>query len=166
MSLPDNLPTPRQLARQLDRGQITREEYRKAMTLHALEVIEEMKEVHQNPFAAYINSILDKRAAQKLAHRHGEQLVREVLVALSEVRQFPPAHRLWNALQPLSPLHCFLRMRQAPIFRILHLDSQPWIVTVRVEYGTRDPEDGTTREEFHLRRDHEGFLVVERRFSK
>ena len=166
MALPDNLPTPRQLARQLDRGQITREEYRQAMALHALEVIEEMKEVHQNPVAAYIYALIDKRAAQKLVHRHGEQLVREVLVALSEVRQFPPAHRLWNALQPLSPLHCFLRVRQAPVFRIVHLDSQPWIVTVRVEYGTRDPDDGVMREEFHLRRDHEGSLVVERRVSK
>ena len=59
-------PTPRQLFRLLDGGEITREQFRAAMALHAESLIEEMVEVHENPVAAWLETLRNRRAAAKL----------------------------------------------------------------------------------------------------
>ena len=89
------------------------------MAEHARELIAEMEEDYQNPAAAWIEGLLAKRAAARLIRRHGSRLLRELLVALADVADFPPARYLWNAGHPDVPLHCFLRMRREPVFRIL-----------------------------------------------
>src|SRR5688500_5171560 len=77
-------PTPRQLYRALDRGEISREQFRESMREHALALIEEREEVHQNPMAAWIEMVRNRRAASRLARAHGEHVVREALPALSD----------------------------------------------------------------------------------
>jgi len=134
------------------------------MAVYARELIAEMEEVHRNPVAAYIEQVLNHRAATKLVRKHGEQLVREVFTALAEVHNFPPGRRLWNAMQPLVPLHCFVRTRHAPIFRVRRIESQPWIVSVEVEHSATEGS-ATQRDEFLLRRNERGSLLVIRRRS-
>ena len=88
--------------------------------------------------------------------------MREVLVALSELVEFPPARYLWNADHPDVPLHCFLRMRREPVFRIVQIYRRDEVVDVRVEHGDSRRGRGT-RETFILRRDERWRLRVEPR---
>jgi hypothetical protein len=155
-------PTPRQLYRALDRGEITKEEFRAAMREHALALIEEMEEVHQNPVAAWIETLRNRRAAARLARSHGEHVVREALTALSEVPDFPLAHWLWNADHEHLPLYCFLRTRKEPIFRVLKLVSQPWLLMLSVEYGSAE-KGQATKEKFTFARERFGKLTVTKR---
>ena len=129
------LPSPSQLIASFERGEIERDELHAMMALHARELIREMEEDYQNPAAAWIESLLARRAAGTLVRRHGARVVREVLVAISEVPDFPPARYLWNAGHADVPLHCFFRMRRDPVFRILSLDMKSGEIRVMVEYG-------------------------------
>ncbi|HEY1120314.1 MAG TPA: hypothetical protein VGE67_01885, partial [Haloferula sp.] len=113
------LPTPSQIIASFERGEIERDELHAMMALHARELIREMEEDYQNPAAAWIESLLARRATGRLVRRHGARVVREVLVAIAEVPDFPPARYLWNAGHADVPLHCFFRMRRDPVFRIL-----------------------------------------------
>jgi hypothetical protein len=79
-------------------------------------------------------------------------LVREILVALAEVPDFPPARYLWNAAHPDVPLHCFLRMRREPVFRILNIDHRSDVIELLAEYGDGGRGRGTRRL-FVLKRD-------------
>ena len=151
--------TPRQLFRLLDQGGISREQFREAMAFHAQHLIEEMEEVHQNPVEAWLEGLQNKRAAAKLAKIHGEILVREVLVALSEIPNFPLATRLWDADRPEIPLHCFFRSQRRPLFRIVSLASASYIFTVRVEYGGANGSEAT-REKITFCRDRFGRLSL------
>ena len=99
------------------------------MAEHAKGLIEEIEEDRKNPIAAYVDKVLSKQAANKLARRYTEPVVREVLAALAEVPDFPPAHLLWNAEHRDVPLHCFLRMRTEPVFRVLRCRSAPGAAT-------------------------------------
>lgn len=122
------------------------------MALHARGLIEEMEEDYQNPAAAWIESLLARRAIRRLVSRHGSRLLREVLGALADVPDFPPARLLWNATHPDVPLHCFMRMRREPVFRILSLEVLSGVVRVAVEHG--DAARGkATRQAFVLKRD-------------
>jgi hypothetical protein len=155
-------PSPRQLFHLLDMGRITPEQFREFMAYHAREVIEEMEEDHLNPAMALVEQMLCRRAAAKLVKQHEEGLIREVLLALSDLGDFPPGRWLWNAGHPHMPLHAFFRIKREPVFRILSLDAAPQVVTVQVEYGA----PGYTqpkKEEIHLRRDRRGQLGLERR---
>jgi hypothetical protein len=154
--------TPRQLFAAYDRGEISREAFRKAMSIHALELIEEMEEGHQNPVAAWLEQVKNRRAAGKLAREHGEVLVREVFVALSEVPGFPLARWLWNADRTRLPLYCFLRSGMDPVFRVQNIVTAPFVVIIRVEYGS--PVKGEAiKEKFTLARDRSGRLEVRER---
>lgn len=146
----------------LDGGSLTPDEFRAAMRIHAEEIIVEMEEDHQNPLAAYLEQILSRRAANKLVRRHGESLVREILLALAEVADFPPARWFWNAAHPHVPLHCFLRTRRDPVFRIVQIEAFPQVINMLVEHGSAAKET-IQRERFRLRRDRRGQLFLEER---
>ena len=146
------IPTPKQLFAQFERGEIEREELQTLMAVHARELISEMEEDYQNPAAAWIESLLARRSSGRLVRRHGSRLVREILVALAEVPDFPPARYLWNAAHPDVPLHCFLRMRREPVFRILNIDHRSDVIELLAEYGDGGRGRGTRRL-FVLKRD-------------
>lgn len=154
------IPTPNQLFAQFERGEIEREELQALMAIHARELIAEMEEDYQNPAAAWIESLLARRAAGRLTRKHGGRLLREILIALSLVPDFPPARRLWNASHPDVPLHCFLRMRREPVFRIVHIEHRPEVIEILTEHG-EGAESRTTRRRFFLKRDDEWRLRAE-----
>lgn len=153
------IPTPNQLFARFERGEIAREELQALMAVHARELIQEMEEDHQNPAAAWIEGLLARRAAGLLVRRHGSRLVREILAALAEVPDFPPARYLWNAAHPDVPLHCFLRIRREPVFRILGITHKGDAVEALVEHG-ESARGRATRRMFVLKRDDRWRLCV------
>lgn len=110
--------TPAELFARFERGEIQRDELHALLALHARELIAEMEDDYQNPAAALLEYLLARRALKRLLRRHSHRTLREVLVALAKVPDFPPARQLWNAGHPDVPLHCFLRMRREPVFRL------------------------------------------------
>lgn len=154
--------TPRQIFRAFDSGRMTRQQFREAMRFHAEQLIEEMVEVNQNPLAAWMEMLKNRRQAWRLARQHGEPLVREIFVALSEVPEFPLANWLWNADRPQLPLYCFLRTRREPVFRVQRIDSAPFSLSVNIEYGSIKKADAV-REKFTFQRDAYGRLEVRTR---
>jgi hypothetical protein len=142
-----------------DRGEISREQFRAMLNVHAVALIEEMEDVHQNWLATWMETLRNRRVAARLARDHGEPMVREIFVALSEVPEFPLAHWLWNADRPHLPLYCFLRSRREPVFRVLRLASEPFIVTVTVEHGSARKSEAS-RERFTFHRDRWGRLAL------
>jgi hypothetical protein len=153
------IPTPKELFARFERGELERDELHSMMAVHARELIAEMEENRQNPVAAMIESLLARQAAGRLARRHGAGLLREVLAALSQVPDFPPAKYLWNADHPDVPLYCFLRIRREPVFRITSLRHH----NHRIELSTEHGQAGrglATRSRFLLRRDEKWRLRV------
>ena len=110
------IPTPHEIFRRFERGEIEREEMQLLMALNARELIAEMEEDRLNPAAALLEQLLCRRAASKWVRPLGGRLVREILQALGHVDEFPPARLLWNAGHPDVPLHCFFRIRREPVF--------------------------------------------------
>ena len=98
--------------------------------------------------------------AGRLVRRHGSRVVREVLVALAEVPDFPAARHLWNAAHPDVPLHCFLRIRREPVFRILSMNRRSDDIELLVEHGEAGRGRGTRRM-FVLKRDDQWRLRAE-----
>jgi hypothetical protein len=154
------IPTPSQLFTLFERGEIEREELQALMDLHARELIQEMEEDYQNPATAWMERLLAKRAASRLVRRHGERLLRELLGALAEFADFPPARHLWNVAHPDVPLYCFLRIRREPVFRILSIDSKSGEIAVTIEHGEAAKGRGTRRS-FLLKRDDSWKLRAE-----
>jgi hypothetical protein len=131
----------------------------------AQELIAEMEDDHLNPAEALLEQVLSRRAASKLSRKHDETIIREVLQALSELEDFPPARWLWNAAHPHIPLHAFFRSRRRPIFRVTHLEAMPQLVIVAVEYGVTGTDE-VLAEDIRLRRDRRGRLGLERRTTQ
>ena len=153
------LPTPNQIFAKYERGEIGFAEVNEMMAQHAIRLIEEMEEDYRNPAAALLEYLLTKRAASKLARKHGARLVREAFHAMSGVENFPPAHLLWNALHLDVPLHCFLRIRRTPMFRVISMEqSGSWWIVV-TEYGPRI-KGRAERRKFLLQRHPSGKLRV------
>jgi hypothetical protein len=148
------LPTPREIFASFEKGELEREELHALMALHARELIQEMEEDYQNPAAAWIESLLARRACNRLIKLHGGRVIREILTALADVPDFPPARYLWNAGHPDVPLHCFLRMRREPVFRILSVTANSGEFRVSVEYGTAAKGKGI-RQVLQLKRDEQ-----------
>ena len=146
------IPTPGELFARFERGEIERDELHAMMAVHARELIAEMEEDRLNPAAAMIENLQSRRAAARLARRHGAGLLREILVALSEVPDFPPEKYLWNASHPDVPLYCFLRMRREPVFRIVEIHPNDGSIEVTTEHGSAR-RGLATRRTFILRRD-------------
>lgn len=146
-----------------ERGEIERDELHAQMALHARALIREMEEDHLNPAAALMERLLAGRQARRLAKRHGARLVRECLVALSEVPDFPPAERLWNASHPDLPLHSYLRMRRRPVFWIvsIHRESATALRCL-TEHGGDDADEKPVRSTWRLERDAAWCLRVVR----
>jgi len=153
------LPTPSEIFARFERGEIERDEVHALMALHARELIVEMEEDYQNPAAAFVENLRARRLAARLVRRHGGRLLREVLTALSEVPDFPPARRLWNAPHPDVPLHCFLRIAREPVFRILTIHAAGTDLQVTVEHGAAG-RGKATPQLFTLRRDADWRLKV------
>jgi len=151
-------PTPPQLFDEFEAGRITREQLHAGLDWHARQLVEEIIEAAENPLAAWWDGMLAKRAAARWASRHGVWRVRHVLAALARVPEFEPAQLLWNALHPDVPLHCFFRLRRAPTFRLLRLESRNGHLRAVVEHGT--PGEGLLREEFHLEHVRGGLHAV------
>ncbi len=145
-----------------ERGEIDRAELHARMALHARELIREMEEDHLNPAAAFIERIQTARITRRLAKRHGTRLLRECLVALSEVEDFPPAARLWNASHPDVPLYCFMRVKRAPAFLVvaIHQESTSRL-RCQTEHGIEgDPSAKPVRTTWHMERDSQWQLRV------
>ncbi len=132
------IPTPSEIFDRYERGEIERDEMQTLMALNARELIAEMEQDHLNPAAALMEYLLCRRAAARLARKHGGRLLREILHALSLVHDFPPARLLWNASHPDVPLHCFLRMRKEPVFRVNSIITKDGNVEVEVAYGSAE----------------------------
>ncbi|NNC88095.1 MAG: hypothetical protein HKN82_06500 [Akkermansiaceae bacterium] len=163
--MPHLLPTPVQLFRLFENGDITRAQLQAAMSMHQHHLMIEIAEARRNPLAAYVDDRLSKRAAHRLERRHGERFVRLVLSALGEIPGFPPSNLLWNAGHRDVPLHCFLRVRREPVFRVIRIDTHPVVVKVLVEHGAARKRD-TTREEITFRRNRFGKLCLQSRDAK
>lgn len=144
-------PTPPQLFRRFERGEIDRAELHAALARHAEGIIAEMEEVRREPRRSYLEGLRNRAAARRLAKRHGAPRVREVLAALGAIEGFPPAQILWNADHADVPLHCFFRSRIEPVFRIVRMEVQPMLVSLDVEYGSKH-RARATRESILLQR--------------
>jgi len=151
------LPTPRELFRLFETGEMSRADFQAAMASHQRDLIAEMEEGRRNPVAAYIEHRRNRAAARSLARRHGVSEIREVLAALGTLPRFPPAQLLWNAGHEDMPLHCFVRTRHEPVFRVLKAQIWPVFVRITVEYG-KSGKGESTREEIALRRGRFGRL--------
>ncbi len=160
-----SLPTPAQLFRQFEEGRITHEYFRTAMSLHQRLLLEDIEEARRDPDLSWFDEVLNRRAARHLEKTYGEDVVRETLVALSEVPDFPPAVQIWNAGHKLVPLYCFLRMKRAPVFRVISMDVLPQMIVVVVEHGSAKKSE-STREEITLRRNRHGQLVFVSRIGR
>lgn len=144
-------PTPPQLFRQFERGEISRETLHASLAVHARGLIAEMVEEQRNPKISYLERLRNFAAARKLARKHGAAKIREILSTLGAIETFPPAQLLWNAGHADVPLHCFFRSKIEPVFRITRLEIQPMLVSLDVEYGPHSREK-TNRESILLQR--------------
>lgn len=156
------LRTPRQLARALDQGLVSKEQFRDAMAVLQLQLLVEANEVRRNPVAAYLDGRMAKRAVRKLLRSASEAELREVLFALGDLVDFEPAQLLWNADQLDIPLHVFIRPRLEPIFRITYLNVTQMEVEISIEHGSAKKRE-TTREDIRFERSLLGELHVRHR---
>lgn len=156
------LPTPDKLLARFERGEIERSELHAQMALHARALIREMEEDHLNPAAALMERIQAGRLARRLVKHHSARLVRECLVALSEVGDFPAADRLWNASHPDLPLHCFMRVKRRPVFRIVAIHQESAMaVRCLTEHGVEgNPDARPARTTWRMERDAQWRLRV------
>ena len=122
------------------------------MAIHAREIIEEMVEERQNPVAAYLERLRNRAAVRKLVKKHSAPVIREILSALGQIEDFPPAQILWNANHTDVPLHCYIRSRVEPVFRIVKLKVEPMTVSLNIEYGAH-AANKTTKETILFQRD-------------
>lgn len=158
-------PTPPELFRQFERGEISREELQASMALHARGLIEEMEEARKNPKTSYIERLRNHAAVRRLSKKHGRAVLREALTVLGNTDGFPPNQILWNAGHADVPLHCFIRSRIEPVFRITRFDVEPMFISLDVEYGANDKKK-TTKESFLLQRDAQLNLAVAERLQR
>lgn len=154
------MPTPPELFRRYESGELSREQFHAAMSIHAKELIDEMVEAKRNPVAAYLEQLRNRAAASRLSRKHGASLVREVFTVLGCLPDFPPAQLLWNASHREVPLFCFIRSKHDPLFRVLKFRHGAERVRLVVEYGDASKP---VRESFSLVRDRFRRLEIEQR---
>lgn len=130
-----HLPSPPELMRQFERGELSREELHAMMALHARALIVEMEEDHANPLQAMMEQWRNRRMAQRWVRRHGERVVRELLAVVGRQADFPPGRLLWNVSHGDVPLHCFFRCTRAPIFRLRGLEVAAQRAVLEIEHG-------------------------------
>lgn len=155
-----SIPSPYELHRMFENGEISREELHASINVHAKALVAEIVEAHNNPVAAYLEQLRNRRAAKKLIRKNGAAVVRDVLAALANDRTFLLAGLLWNAHHEDVPIFCFLRATHPPVLRIAEITDHPRVVIARIIYGT-DPQN-LINETITMRRDWQGILKVER----
>jgi hypothetical protein len=153
---------PDRLFELFEAGAIDRETLQSLMALQARGLIAEMEEDRLNPAAAVLEHFRNLRAVFKLIRRHGQNLVRDTFAALARTPGFPPSMFLWNASHPDVPLHCFIRSKREPVFRVLKFETDGTVVRIEVEYGVRYPK-ALHREHFTLKRNSLWQLYVDSR---
>lgn len=158
------LAAPPVLIRQFERGLLTREQLHEKMAAHAKHLIEEMEQDHAYPLEGLVEQWRNRHHAARLIAKHGERPVREVFHVLSEIEDFFPASLLWNASHFHVPLHCFIRMQRAPLFRVKKMTSTATSVTIEIHYS-RHANDMLQQETFHLVRNRRWLLEVVKRSS-
>ena len=156
------LPTPPQLFRQFELGEISREELQATMAIHARGLIDEMEDERKNPKTSYLERLRNYSAARRLAKKHGPKAIREVFSAMGRIDGFPPAQILWNAGHADVPLHCFIRSRKEPVFRVKRLELKPMRAEIDVEYGANKKTE-TSRETISFQRNAMLILELEER---
>ena len=156
------LQTPPKLMQEFEAGVIDRAELHAQMARHARALIAEMEIEYAHPLETMWELLRNRHQAARLSARHGERRVREVLSALSEMEDFSPASLLWNAGHVHVPLHCFVRCKRAPIFRVKKMTSTAVSVTIWIEYNEHDGEE-VVKEKIHLLRNRKWVLEVVRR---
>lgn len=130
------IPTPDQLFLQFEKGEIGREQLHALMAVHARECLAEIEQDHRDPVAGMLETLSARRAMRQLVQRHGARLIRESLIAMAALPDFPPAKYLWNASHPDVPLYCFLRMRREPVFRIRTIRASGKAYEMMIEHGS------------------------------
>jgi hypothetical protein len=130
------IPTPDRLFIQFENGEIGREELHALMAVHARECLADIERDHQDPVAGMLETLSARRAMRKLVRQHGARLLRESLIAMAALPDFPPAKYLWNASHPDVPLYCFLRMRREPVFRIRAIRASGKACELMIEHGS------------------------------
>lgn len=155
-------PSPRALIRQWEQGEIQRETLHALMAQHQAAIIEEAEEERLNPFASYLDRMMNKRMAKKLITRYGEANIRELCFALSELSDFLPAAFLWNVNHWDLPLHCFIRHKREPIFRIQEVFIRSARAMMLIEHGSAR-KGATIRERVHFERHWRGEMQVVKR---
>lgn len=153
---------PNQLYRRFEKGEIEFDEVQSKIDEFARELIVEMEIERANPHASFLDRLMNKRAASKLIKEFSEASVRELFCAISEVEDFPPALLLWNADHWDVPLHCFVRLKREPVFRVIALRILTRQATMTIEHGSAKKKE-TTREKLHFKRDWQERMVLERR---
>lgn len=156
------VPTPPKLIEQFENGLIDRDELHAMMAIHAKALIAEMEIEWQFPLETRMEQWRNRHHASRLAAKHGERRVREVFQALGELENFPPAGLLWNASHTHIPLHCFLRTKRAPLFRVKKMNTSAVSATVWVEYNEDEGKQVVT-EKFHLVRNRRWILELVKR---
>ena len=147
---------------QFENGLIERAELHAMMAVHARGLIEEMEIEREFPLESRLEQWRNRHHAARLSARHGERRVREVFHALSTMEDFFPTNLLWNAAHFHVPLHCFIRSKRAPIFRVKKMNSNAASVTVWVEYNESDGGE-IIHEKIHLLRNRKWILEVVKR---
>ncbi|MEO0413452.1 MAG: hypothetical protein AAF226_00710 [Verrucomicrobiota bacterium] len=137
------VPPPPELFRQFETGEISREELQSSMACHARGLISEMEEARKNPLSAYFERIRNLHAVKRLVSKCSAAELREIFTAMGRIPHFPPAQILWNANHGDMPLHCFVRMKHEPVFRIPKLEVEPMRATLYIEYGAHDKSQST-----------------------
>ena len=158
-------PTPKALIRRWQNGEIEREELHELMAHHQRALLEEAEESRKNPIAAYVEGLMNKRVAKRLISEHGEAAIRELLAAMAELEDFPPSAYLWNADHWDVALHCFIRSKNAPVFRIRETLIKSQRAVILIEHGGGKKKD-TLRERVSFERNWQGEMKVSKREKK
>ncbi|MFM2171295.1 MAG: hypothetical protein RI957_1524 [Verrucomicrobiota bacterium] len=156
------VPTPPKLMEQFESGLIDRDELHAMMAIHARTLIAEIQLEWEFPLETRLEQWRNRHHASRLASRHGERRVREVFHALAELENFPPAALLWNASHTHVPLHCFIRTKRAPLFRVKKMNTTAVSATIWVEYNEGGASE-LVREKIHLIRNRRWVLEVVKR---
>lgn len=149
-------PTPPQLFDDFAAGAITREQLHAALAWHAQQMIAEIEHTQADPQLGWWEAVLARRAAVRLTRRHGLVRVRQVLAALAEIPDFPPAQHLWQASHPDVPVHVFFRMRLHPRFRLISIQPRRGTLEATVEY---DADERCRREVYRLEHRPDGLAA-------
>ena len=155
-------PTPPNLIRQWQEGEIEREEMQRLMGEHQKELLKEADYFHSNPILGYIEGLRNKRAARRLVDEHGEAQIRELFHALSWLQDFEPAAFLWNADHWDVALYAFLRMSNEPVFRVREMVVKSSRAVMLVEHGSAKKSE-TRRERLTFKRHWKGEMEVVKR---